>query len=275
MRTSNAVEMAIPVFVISLQTDAGRRANLRRSFGATYDTFSIVNAVDLRGRYRQPDRFRPRAWCDPDQRALTEAQVACALSHVRALEEFMDTTFQRCIVFEDDVIGDEKSLRSVTELLVRLPQDAFVLLGGQQGLKGRHYLIGTKVPDANAWRLPGIARQFTARAVAYSVCRQAARLILRRQRAHLDHPDHWSALLRGYRQFFYTEIFEHPVDLKASHMEAERKLVNASPLYIKILRDGVVESSCRAVSKILVRIAPRILNYAVIPAEPDGSSSRS
>lgn len=256
-----------------MEEDIERRARLRQRFNDAFECFTIVQAVDLRGSNLPPAlRFHPRAWRDPTQLELSRRQIGCALSHVRVLEEFLQSGEKFCIVLEDDVIGDADGVRSACDLMRKLPPDAFVLLGGQEGLKGRRYLAGTKLAGTDAWRLLPISLQFAARAVSYGVTRRSAELILMRQTQSLDHPDHWSALLRGYHNVFYTELFEHPVDLRWSHMEQARLQAKRRFALTRVLEDGVVETARRSISKVVLVVTSPFLGMVRIPEKLDSES---
>lgn len=237
-----------PIYLISMKSDVARRTELRRRFGSVYDSFTLIEGVQ--GIDKPPGSFRPRAWRDPNQKELATRQIGCALSHVRALERFLESKATRCLILEDDVIGDPQCLHCTWALMGELPQDAFVLLGGQEGLRGRRYLAGIKLMGLDAWRLPQISRQFAARAVSYGVTRNVAEIILARQKACLDNPDQWDSLLQGHRNVFFAEIFRHPLDLAASHIEPMRLAARRRPIFSRILEDGIWVSVRRNLSKL-------------------------
>lgn len=255
----------MPIYVVSMKEDFNRRYELRLRFPESYDRFIIVDAVDLRDKHLELREFEPRAWGDPAQMELTKRQVGCALSHVGVLKSFVKSETERCLVLEDDVIGDDESLLRIQRLMDRLPRDSFVLLGGQEGLKGRRYLTGSSVAGTEAWWVPPISRHFIARTVAYAVTRSSAEAILKRQEQSLDHPDHWSSLLRGYRNVYFAEILKHPQDLENSHMEAARLVANSRSRMTRLIEDGVWETAVRNAAKLVIHVGLPFPSLQPIP----------
>lgn len=44
---------------------------------------------------------------------LTPGEVGCALSHVKALEYFLETDDSYCLILEDDIKGGDKELNEL------------------------------------------------------------------------------------------------------------------------------------------------------------------
>ena len=95
-----------PIFVISLSDAADRRANITRQLNDFGMPFTIVDAVD--GRNGLPSQFEPMVDRDPSRslvnRMLTDAEFACALSHLTIYRHIVDNALPGAIVLEDDAI---------------------------------------------------------------------------------------------------------------------------------------------------------------------------
>lgn len=94
----------VPVFVINLARASARRSNMTARIGAASIPFSFVEAID--GAALTPDEVTAAAPADKlvFPRPLTPNEVACGLSHLRAIEEGMRIGADYFCVLEDDVI---------------------------------------------------------------------------------------------------------------------------------------------------------------------------
>jgi glycosyl transferase family 25 len=95
-----------PVFVISL-TDAGeRRARISEQLSALSIPFEFVDAIDGRsGLPAQYERMIDRAGTlVQERRGMSDAEYACALSHMSVYKRILDQNLPGAIVLEDDAI---------------------------------------------------------------------------------------------------------------------------------------------------------------------------
>jgi glycosyl transferase family 25 len=113
------------ILVISLARAADRRARLaERLQGLRYERFEATDNLDLDlGRLRREgvfdERRTPRRF--RHTRAMSLAEIACALSHRRIYEETLRNGWERVVVFEDDVIPRNGSLAALPAALAELP----------------------------------------------------------------------------------------------------------------------------------------------------------
>jgi glycosyl transferase, family 25 len=95
-----------PVFVISL-TDAGeRRARISEQLSALSIPFEFVDAIDGRsGLPAEYERMIDRAGTlVQERRGVSDAEYACALSHMSVYKRILDQNLPGAIVLEDDAI---------------------------------------------------------------------------------------------------------------------------------------------------------------------------
>ena len=95
--------------MISLKRDHGRRELIQKQFPKYYSKIKIIEAVDAQdeGNHSLINTFiHP---CKHDKRRpLTRGEKCCSISHLLALEEFLKTDQERCIVIEDDIFGGDR-----------------------------------------------------------------------------------------------------------------------------------------------------------------------
>lgn len=217
------------IHVISLADDYRRREVLASRFPERFSSFKFVDALDF--RLGAPSAVMESVKCRRLVRnPLSAAEVGCALSHLKALEIAASGRAKSVLILEDDVIGTDDAVSMVEALVSALPEDHFLLCGGQEGLKGRRFLYGQSYRGV-AYRVPKVLTRFTARACCYAVSPNVAARVAERQRNCLDRADHWRALLKEEENIFYAKLFSHPLDLTQSHLEGDRFLVKQrSPL---------------------------------------------
>ncbi len=244
----NKERLNIPVYVVSLPRDTDRRAHLRERFVEGYDQFTFVEAVDALNASNEGANK-----CHNNRRKpLTVSEKGCSLSHMKVWRRFLSSDAPACIIFEDDVIGDDALLRDAMRLMNVIPDDSFMLLGAQRGLRNHRFVYG--VPkvcnDIQFWELQAINWRFLASTCCYGITRIAARNFLRHQEACLDRADNWRRLLRGISRTYIADLFQHPVSSTDSHLERERELFSRQPLARRVWADGVTYTSTTALIKI-------------------------
>lgn len=257
-----------PIYVVSLPRDSLRRSRLRQQFGDIYDRFIIVDATDASVL---PDRRPAQCRCNR-RRPLTIVEEACALSHREVLQRFLAGGAAACVVLEDDVEGGVAAVEKALKLMNEVPEDAFVLLGGQQGLRNRYFVYGRRLELAGgaAWQLSRIDRRFISRACCYGLTRKAAARLLEHQDRCLDRADNWRRLLRGCGAVYMTDLLAHPVDLSASHIEAGRAAVTGASSVRRIWADGVIYTIATALLKLTWPSIAKCLGFE----RPGNSESR-
>lgn len=111
-------EQRFEIFVINLDRSPDRRAAMTAQADALGLRLTFVRAVDGRtlseedaAAYRAP--WRRRTW----RAGLTPNEVACVLSHRRALGQFLESGAAFAVVLEDDAILGPEFRRVVHELI--------------------------------------------------------------------------------------------------------------------------------------------------------------
>lgn len=245
------------IYMISLKRDSVRRAQMQKNFSNYYDQIKIIDAIDAKDEKNLlliENYYKP---CKHDKRKpLTLGEKCCSISHILALEAFLKTGQESCIIIEDDLIGTDNDFDGAIKMTNKIKDKDIIILGGQQGLKNAIYLSGMKVNVQNLWLVANIARQFVLRTCCYSVTRQVALRILQSQKRCLTRADSWYLLLNKDISIYYADVFKHPVDLKGSNLEQERK---PNSLLMRVYQDGIVNLLLRNAIKTMILLL-RILH---------------
>jgi glycosyl transferase, family 25 len=235
---------------------------MRQLFPRHWSTFKVIEALDafkmdeaaLRHTFPCPSRELP----------LSLGELCCAISHLKVLESFLASGSARGVILEDDVEGDDAGLDDALGIVSQLPEDMIVVLGGQQGLRNRSHVYGRSVLGGGAFRIPEPCREFVSRACCYGVSRKGAQVLVQRQRHALDRADHWARLTAGWQQFYLADCLSHPLDLSASHLEADRQAGAAGGVIAAMRRDGPVLLAKRALTKGVFRMFGSLKGYVPV-----------
>ena len=106
----------IPVFVISLPDCHDRRAGISAALDGLGLPFQFADAVD--GRRGLPPEYESqidRAATRRKGRILTDAEFACALSHISVYRRIVSEGIDHALVLEDDVIPQPDLVRYLAE----------------------------------------------------------------------------------------------------------------------------------------------------------------
>ncbi len=250
----------LEIFVISLREDQHRREEMRRQFSPIYDEFKIIDGLRLSDKHSLPDVHGQQTY-DP---TLTTAELGCALSHVKALEQFLQSSATHALILEDDVIGSATDIAEIANALQELPNDAFLLCGGQDGLRGEAYNYGKPTIIKDIFKIPRIARKFYTRACCYCVTKPAAARIVAMQKSKLTLSDTWEHYFNDWGNFFFTKKIAHPTDLAGSNIERERAKNTPQSELSRIRKDGIRKIIRRFLSKAILRAFPHQLGLVRI-----------
>ena len=235
-------QVKIPVYVVSLRQDQERRAVLRAQFGNEYGSFSIIDATDRVDDSISKIISKDLLFGYGSGKEMSRAEMACSLSHVRALGEFLATGKDRCIVLEDDVLGCPEDLSMARDVATSVCGDGVVLLGGQESLRTNRHLWGRATEVDGVFEIPGLARRFFLRTCCYAISSQAAAEIVRRQRLALRRADDWRRILPRDCPMHFVKIFRHPDLLGHSHIERDRQNRGELGSWKRMFADGLRET---------------------------------
>lgn len=237
------------IYVISLPEDFSRRTEMRKRFGSIYDEFEIIDGIRLYEKQSLPIFHNQEAY----DATLTVAELSCALSHVTALENFLRSEASYALILEDDAIGSATDIVDIADAIRKLPDDAFLLCGGQEGLRGQPYNYGKPTNIRDVFQIPEVAKKFYTRACCYCVTKPSAAHLVAIQRKCLGLSDNWGGYFKKWKNFFFTKKILHPTCLINSHIENERRTNIPANELARIRNDGIPKVLKRFLSKIFLR----------------------
>ena len=218
----------IPIYLVSMAGDSARREQMSQAFPGSYPDMILVDAVD--GRKLPAQRYFQyiSSAMENHNRILSPAEVGCSLSHVQVLERFLQGGAERAIILEDDVIGDDRGIQRSVDKVQRIPEDAVIIFGGQEGMPSRKYIFGKPVGASDVFKLPSYSHHHVFRTCCYGVTRHSAMQIVASQKRSLKLADAWPILARGGGfSLYFSRDLAHPIDRNNSHIEQSRATINA------------------------------------------------
>ena len=210
------------IYLISLGQDTLRRTELAQRFPKTYPIMQWVKAVNGKDLSAKEYFSYARQYFNTHQKIITPSEVGCTLSHINALEFFLETDEEYCLILEDDVIGNDENISYIESLIEQLNPNGLILCGGQEGLNFWKYILGKNILE-NFYKIPVFSIKFLFRTCSYVVDKKTAKYILKRQQQNFEVADAWYTIFKDSNiPFLYLDLFKHPEDLSNSHIENER-----------------------------------------------------
>lgn len=240
----------IPIYVISLPSDVVRRENMKKQFPESYKYFEFIEAIDFRGREKNEINHLYKECKQNMKRPLTPTEVACSLSHQKAIDHFLRSGNEWCVILEDDILGKDSGMYKIKHTIQRNAGADFFLFGGQDGMKNAKYIFGTIEKD-DIWRLNKISLTFCTRACCYAISRQTAVHFHEISKNCTDRADIWERKLKPLESIFFVDIIKHPSNLEQSHLEAQRQ-ADGDGLFYKLRQDGILKTTLRNAKKIIL-----------------------
>ncbi len=120
----------VQAFVISLPAADVRREHI---FGCLEGRIQARWIVAENGRAWSPEevrRYCPDPYCVAQGRLLQPAEVACSVSHLKALKAFLQTDARNALILEDDATVTPEALHQIGAILDTLPSMDLLRLCG-------------------------------------------------------------------------------------------------------------------------------------------------
>lgn len=209
------------IFIISLKKDEARRQKLKERF-KSYDEFSLIEAVDGRTMNAMEYFKHAVASFNAYGKFLSPAEIGCTLSHMKAYGEFLKSEAKFALMFEDDVIGSDEGIKEAFKLAEKMPSNAILICGCQDGLEGRFSAFGKRV-DEKLYLVSAHSCSAIYRAAAYILTKDSAKALLETHKRAICTTDFWSYLLKENKlDMYFSDIFAHPTDLSDSSIQSTR-----------------------------------------------------
>ncbi len=219
----NTLELNMPIYLVSLEQDEQRRKELNTRFQNFYSKFIHINAVDGRKISAKAYYDKTINYFIKTNKTMSPSELGCTLSHIKALEEFMQTDSDYALILEDDVIGTDEDIKKIFRTSSTLDENTLFICGGQDGLSAKKYLVGKKYLTEELYQLSKFSHKHVLRTCCYVVTKKTAGLILNHHHKSLTLADKWDDFFdRQNIKIVFQDILKHPIDLSNSHIENER-----------------------------------------------------
>lgn len=229
--------MTLSVFLVSLEADEARRSALCRSAPELFADAVCVKAID--GRKLDAKHYYSKITGEFIRcgRLMSPAELGCTLSHIRALELFLESNTEKALIIEDDLIATDSDYAEVKRYVQYMSEHSLYICGGQDGLNSQKYLYGKALNNEKTlFKLSAFSKRYVLRTCCYVVTRSVARHILA---IHEDGPtiaDNWGRICGSEINVLFSTSFCHPLDMNLSHIESERHLRKKLSFWQKALR---------------------------------------
>ncbi len=213
------------IYLISLSKDIERRLSLQKTFPNYFERMSQIDAID--GRLLNAKDFFSKITGSYlyHNRLLSPSELGCSLSHIKVLQEFIESGENHALVLEDDIIGTDKNVKHIESLLPYIPDNSLLLCGGQDKLSLRNYLYGKEITK-NLFKLAPFSHFYVVRACCYVVTRTSASAILSSHEKNILLADSWHQLLKGTNiEIFLADVLTHPDNDLDSNLHIERAVL--------------------------------------------------
>lgn len=225
------------IYFISLEQDIQRRAELARRLPKKYPEMQWVKAINGKELLAEEYFSYAQQYFIRNKKMITPSEVGCTLSHIKALETFLKTNEEYCLILEDDVIGSDNDINIIFNLIGNEFSNGVILLRDQESFGFEKYILGKK--HKKYYKIPKFSVHFMFGACAYIVDRSSARVILEHHKHNFEIADIWSKIISNSPiDFYYCPILKHPQDLSNSNIEDERKLFHELNFWKRMKQQG-------------------------------------
>jgi glycosyl transferase, family 25 len=174
---------------------------------------------------------------------LTPGEVGCALSHVRMLQEFLNSNAQIVVIFEDDVIIGKQSVEKLMKALRFMRSTDILVACNQRGLYAGNFRALPLAEYDECYEVQKDHWINVKRTCAYALGRGAAKHILSVQKGALCLADDFQALCPDDGRLLFCDAFGHLETYEGSNIETERQLQRSRPRPLIIrLRDELMKT---------------------------------
>lgn len=219
----------LDIYVISLKKDTLKRKVLKNNFPENYERFIYVDAID--GHEQSIANYYENLCLVSRYKIfLSPTEWGCSLSHLETLKAFINSDSKYALILEDDIVGNDFHIQTIEMAIENLPQNFFLICGGQDGLITSKYLYGKEIVD-NIFILANFSRSYLFRTCCYVVTKDIAEHIVNYHSNGVKIIDKWEeTFYKKNIPFHYIDCLHHPVDLFQSNIESER-LLKRNPEY--------------------------------------------
>lgn len=227
-------------YFISLEQDTQRRTELAQRFTQNYPEMQWIKAINGKELSAKEYFSYVQQFFNIYKKIITPSEVGCTLSHMKALEKFLETEDGFCLILEDDVIGKDLDIELIKRNVVQSDLNGLLLLMDQRFYNYDKYILGKLTPYF--YQLPRFSIKFVLGTCSYALDRETARYMLQIYKNNIDYADAWYKIYyKSKIPFYYSAILKHPSELNDSRIENERSKIymNEKNFFKRIYKQGV------------------------------------
>ena len=225
----------LPIYLVSLKEDEVRRSELKKCFVNYYDKFTRIEAVDGRKLTAKEYYEKTIRFFIKNKKIMSPAELGCTLSHIKALESFLETGSDYALILEDDIIGKDEDIDTIIDVTNKLTEDSLLICGGQLDILSKRYRFGKETSLENVYDVALLSYSFIYGCCCYVVTRKSAQQILNYHSRGLTLADNWGVFFkRNDTKMYYTNILSHPENFENSTIEGERAYLYKKSLINKV-----------------------------------------
>lgn len=219
----------VQVYVVSLEKDIHRRKHLEEQFKDNYSQMNIVEAID--GRDFKPEKVKEYSqnYTKQYHKEMSPGEVGCVLSHIKALEQFIDSNEEYALIIEDDILGSDDDLDKLNNLNLSAIDDNAVIICWAQNISARaKYVVGKKLLDEpSLMSIPKVLYSNIIGACCYVVTQESAKIIVNAHKECLRLADQWGEILKkDSTQMYFIDLFQHPKVFSDSNLSDSRTYIS-------------------------------------------------
>lgn len=227
----------LPVYVVSLARDTERRKVIKEKLDSLQIPFEFIDAVygkDLSSSVFA--QLNPKGKSPETGAYPTPSEVGCTLSHLKVYALVQQRKQQWACIFEDDAIIDDRMKDfyiNFTNNLMRFDRDNLYLMGGQNAvsaniLVSKSFFTFFYVGKQKFSKLIN-SEQYVCRTCCYIISNSVTKKMIDLSKTTFLLADDWEFLARNkiINDIYLSDFIDHPVDLSLSHIERERRDVQA------------------------------------------------
>lgn len=229
------------IYLISLEDDLKRRSELARRFPETYPKMNWIKAINGKELLAKDYFYYASQYFNNHKKIITPSEVGCTLSHVKALKSFLKTDEEYALVLEDDIVGDDKSIEFIKNIIIKNKLNGVILCGGQIPLNVEKYKLCKHIKES-LFIIPEFSKKFFFGTCCYVINRKTAEIIIAYQLRRITKADCWGDILKNHVNLYYIDILKHPCNIGDSHIEKERsEFYIFEPSFLKrIYKQGIL-----------------------------------
>ncbi len=215
----------LPIYLVSLESDAKRREQLAKLFPVYYKKMTHIKATDGRKLTAKEYYNKIMPYFMATGNLMSPSELGCSLSHMETMRQFLESGQPYALILEDDVLGNDAAIDKIQLIAQNLAKNSILICGGQEGLSSRKYLFGIPRLNPRVYRLAKFSHKYVWRTCCYVVTQTSAQVMLRKNFQKILLADDWSNYFSGQKfDIYFSELLKHPNDLAISHIEKDRAL---------------------------------------------------